>query len=686
MAQSPVDAIETAGAKDYLASWDALGSMIVRGRSFSGRERHCAFLNTRGDSFANVSGATGLDLIDDGRGLAVTDWDGDGDLDLWLTHRTGPRVRFLRNNVPRPQGQSFLSLQLRGTTCNRDAIGARVTAITSSGRKLVRNVRAGESFLSQSSKLAHIGLLPDEAITDLSVLWPGSPEAESFAVPELGHRFAIDQGSSVVTKVEQPANRGAKLSPSVPHAAQSTDQIRILLSNRQPLAKFNYVGFDGSLKEVENKGMDGPVLVNLWASWCTPCVVELKEFRDAYEAISAKHLRILALSTDPITEDGSKPDLTAAKALVAKNAYPFDIGAIDASVVRLLTVVHNAAISRERPLPLPSSFLIDKNGKVAVIYKGPVTVAQLLSDVELIDSAPHVINAAAFPFPGKAGLDLFKLSPLDFAQAYQQGGYIADARAYVEERIDLLRGTEGGKPSRALIQAEYFLGTLAQSESDWAAAVSAYRKVLELSPDGVTIQVPLAVALWQAGSEDEARNHFSIAAASSAENASLGLTLAKGWLQVDQPAEAIPLLEQAEKFTPDSGSEVPLLLATAMTAGGRSAEAASRLESYLSASPGAYDIANHLAWIYATDPDAKVRNASKALEMAQRLAKQSGSANPRILDTLAAAYANAGDFAEAERTAKQARDIALANGIDTLVERLAARIAVYQNRTPWREN
>ena len=138
------------------------------------------------------------------------------------------------------------------------------------------------------------------------------------------------------------------------------------------------------------------------------------------------------------------------------------------------------------------------------------------------------------------------------------------------------------------------------------------------------------------------------------------------------------------KATPNSGSEIPLLLATAMTAAGRSAEAASRLESSLTASPGAHDIANHLAWIYATDPDAKVRNASKALEMAERLAKQSGSANPRILDTLAAAYANTGDFAEAERIAKRARDIALANGIDTLVENLSARIAVYRNRTAWR--
>ena len=61
-------------------------------------ERHCCFLNTRGPVFANVSAVSGLDLIDDGRGLALVDWDHDGDLDAWISNRNAPRLRLLRNN------------------------------------------------------------------------------------------------------------------------------------------------------------------------------------------------------------------------------------------------------------------------------------------------------------------------------------------------------------------------------------------------------------------------------------------------------------------------------------------------------------------------------------------------------------------------------------------------------------
>ena len=101
----------------------SLHALIRNGHSFSGRERHCCFLNTGGRQFANVSAISGLDLVDDGRAAACVDWDQDGDLDLWLSNRTGPQVRFLRNDVP--TSHHYLAVRLIGRTCNRDAIGAR---------------------------------------------------------------------------------------------------------------------------------------------------------------------------------------------------------------------------------------------------------------------------------------------------------------------------------------------------------------------------------------------------------------------------------------------------------------------------------------------------------------------------------------------------------------------------------
>ena len=83
----------------YLHNWNALSEMIRRGMSFSGRERNRCFLNLRQGEFADVSAASGLDLVDDARGTALVDWDQDGDLDIWLSNRTSPSVRLMRNNL-----------------------------------------------------------------------------------------------------------------------------------------------------------------------------------------------------------------------------------------------------------------------------------------------------------------------------------------------------------------------------------------------------------------------------------------------------------------------------------------------------------------------------------------------------------------------------------------------------------
>jgi hypothetical protein len=167
VAQSPTEFVEPENATDYLDSWTALASMIVRGRSLSGNERNCAFLNpgfepdNAAPRFADVSAASGLDLNDDSRAIAAGDWDGDGDLDFWLTNREAPRVRFLRNDLT-PQHETAwvaFSLHGNGSTCNRDAIGA-VLEFEFAGRKLTRALSAGDGFLSQSSKRVFFGLGP----------------------------------------------------------------------------------------------------------------------------------------------------------------------------------------------------------------------------------------------------------------------------------------------------------------------------------------------------------------------------------------------------------------------------------------------------------------------------------------------------------------------------------------------
>ena len=72
--------------------------------------------------------------------------------------------------------------------------------------------------------------------------------------------------------------------------------------------------------------------------------------------------------------------------------------------------------------------------------------------------------------------------------------------------------------------------------------------------------------------------------------------------------------------------------------------------------------AERSAWMLATNPNASVRNGAEAVELAQRAVELSGGREPAILDTLAAAYAEAGRFPEAVKTAQRAAALASARG------------------------
>jgi enediyne biosynthesis protein E4 len=135
--------------------------------SLNGRERKILFRANGDGTFTDVAWVNGADRVEDGRGLSVLDFDGDGREDLLLRNYRQPAV-LLRN-----QGGSghWLEVALVGVRSNRDAVGARLRLHSEAGWQ-TREVHAGSAYLSGSRLVQHFGLGRATQADSLEIAWP----------------------------------------------------------------------------------------------------------------------------------------------------------------------------------------------------------------------------------------------------------------------------------------------------------------------------------------------------------------------------------------------------------------------------------------------------------------------------------------------------------------------------------
>jgi hypothetical protein len=131
------------------------------------RQRNQFLWNEGGGRFRDVSATAGggLELRRVGRGLAVGDLDDDGDPDL-VVNNMDDTPTVLENR--QAAGHHWISFRLEKAGTNRFAIGARVT-VTQEGRKQIREVRSGGSYLSQSDLRPLFGLGNQTGRVDVEV-------------------------------------------------------------------------------------------------------------------------------------------------------------------------------------------------------------------------------------------------------------------------------------------------------------------------------------------------------------------------------------------------------------------------------------------------------------------------------------------------------------------------------------
>ncbi len=473
VSQSPATETDIARAKD-----PAINQRMKHGGTLSGHEPNCAFLNTGGGPMATVSAVTGFDYADDARGLAVCDWDDDGDLDVWVSNRTGPRIRYLRNDVPTKR---FVSFRLQGTTCNRDAIGARleVALAGDAPRTLIKSLRAGEGFLSQSAKTLHVGLPAGATIEHVSVRWPGG-DRQGFGKLAPGRRYLLIEGKAAAV-VEQMVSRAGRARPAEQSVSSDSQRARIALGSLIPVPRLPYLPFgqeDLPADAPPRDARDGnrPTLVNLWATWCGPCLQELAEFAKHSQQVRASNLRIVAVCVDP--HIGENPAAMDARELIERLAFPFESGMADSKLVDRLQQIHDLPFASENPMPVPVSFLLTPDGQVAFIYRGPVDLDQLLVDVRAVQQ-PAFQRQAKMAVAGRWNRLPAETDILPIPRALLASEQISDALEYVRANHDRLRDN----PDYAKLLV--WLGDELIKQRIYEEALRQYRVALRVAPDNV---------------------------------------------------------------------------------------------------------------------------------------------------------------------------------------------------------
>jgi tetratricopeptide (TPR) repeat protein len=136
-----------------------------------------------------------------GRTLVRIDFNRDGREDFAVSHLDAP-VALLRNQSP--QSGHFLAVQLRGVSCNRDAVGATVTLVMRDGRRRVRQVTAGDGYQCANQQQLIFGLAAETEVAKVIVRWPTQDEQE-FSDVKADRELLIVQGQT--QPVELPPGR-----------------------------------------------------------------------------------------------------------------------------------------------------------------------------------------------------------------------------------------------------------------------------------------------------------------------------------------------------------------------------------------------------------------------------------------------------------------------------------------------
>ena len=268
-------------------------------------------------------------------------------------------------------------------------------------------------------------------------------------------------------------------------------------------------------------------------------------------------------------------------------------------------------------------------------------------------------------------------SQVNDAEALAAKGQLDEAIAELEKALAI-------EPENA--RAHDNLGVALARQGHYAEAIPHYEEALKLDPQYSAIHHSLGRALAAVGRLDEAIAHLETALEHSPDRADVHQSLGQALMGKGRLTDALLHFESAARLDPGLADAHYYLGLCLYFARGDAVTALAQWREALRLAPDSLGALSRTARVLSVSPDAALRNGAEAVELARRAAGLSKENDPMILDTLAAALAEQGDYAEAVATARRALDLATRQHNSPLAEQLREAIETYEARHPWRES
>jgi len=155
------------------------------------------FMNERNGNFCDAEALAGpaLQIPRVSRGLAIADFDNDGNMDVIIADLDGEPMLLHNQGI---SGKHFVSFELAGTKSNRLAIGARLKLVAG-GMTQTAEIFSGGSYLSNNDFRVHFGLNDATKIDSLEIRWP-SGKVETITNIKADQFYSVLEGSGIVDR------------------------------------------------------------------------------------------------------------------------------------------------------------------------------------------------------------------------------------------------------------------------------------------------------------------------------------------------------------------------------------------------------------------------------------------------------------------------------------------------------